>query len=304
MKSWLARLIILVLTVATVGLMAPTAASADPRPYPGSSGYPAYNSRFWAGPAVPYLAGYVPQGLAYWGAQDDMIVSYYDDNDNGDYALLAVVDRLTGRVKKHVYVLSGHVGGLGVGSGYLWVADSNDGHPVVRRYSLAALKNTTSGHYLSFGTGIFAVAAGSYLTVAGGDVWVGLFTTSFDTSARLYRYNITAKGNLSKNPIASIVTPGRVQGVAFSGSDRVIFSQSYGRTNASRITVKNRTTGVSRSIGAPTMTQCVVIADGWLYVLYESGATLYRNGEDGHGTAKNPIAKLHYGSVSGLRALV
>lgn len=304
MKSWLTRFSVLTLVVALVGLMAPTSASADPRPYPGSSAYPAYNSRFWAGPAVPYLDGYVPQGLAYWAAEDDMIVSYYDDNDSADYALLAVVDRLTGRVKKHVYVLSGHVGGIGVSGGHLWVADSNNGSPVVRRYSLTTLKNTPSGHYLSFGRGIYSVKAGSYLTVAGGDVWVGLFTTSFSTSARLYRYNITKSGNLSKDPIASIVTPGRVQGVAFSGSDRVIFSQSYDRTKASRITVKNRTTGVSRYISAPTMTQGVVIADGWLYVLYESGATLYRNGEDGKGRAKNPIAKLHYGSVSSLRALV
>ncbi len=37
-------------------------------------------------------------------------------------------------MKKHVYVLSGHVGGMAVSGSDLWVADSNDEHPVVRRY--------------------------------------------------------------------------------------------------------------------------------------------------------------------------
>ncbi|MET0693946.1 MAG: hypothetical protein ABWY56_08440, partial [Propionibacteriaceae bacterium] len=116
-------------------------------------------------------------------------------------------------------------------------------------------------------------------------------------------YNITKAGNLSKNPIASIATPGRVQGAAFSGN-YVFFSQSYGRTNASRITVKNRKTGKSRYLTAPTQTEDITIADGWLYILYESGASFYRYGEDGKGRSKNPITRLHYASVSGLKGLV
>jgi hypothetical protein len=301
MKSWLKRLAVLAIALGLVGLLAPTA-SANPGHYPGYKSYPAYNARTWAGPTVPYLGGYVPQGLAHWSAQDDMIVSYYDDNDGLDRSLLAVVDRLSGKVKKHVYVLSGHVGGMAVSGKYLWVADTVGSSSLVRRYSLAALKATKNGGYLGF-QDVFRTKASSYLTIAGGDVWVGRFTTEFGKGSTMYRYNITKKGALSKNPIATIATPGRVQGAAFSGN-YVFFSQSYGRTNTSRITVKNRKTGKSVYLKAPTQSEDITIADGWLYILYESGASFYRNGEDGKGKSKNPITQLHYASVSGLKGLL
>ena len=52
------------------------------------------------------------------------------------------------------------------------------------------------------------------------------------------------------------------------------------------------------------MTQGATIADGWYYLSTESGASKYKNDEDGNGSAINPIGKVHYASVRGLKGLV
>ena len=52
------------------------------------------------------------------------------------------------------------------------------------------------------------------------------------------------------------------------------------------------------------MTQGATIADGWYYLSTETGASKYKNGEDDKGESINPIGKVHYASVRGLKGLV
>lgn len=300
----LRRLLAVTLAAALAALLAPVAAQADPGDYPGKASYPTYNSRFWAGPAIGHLSSYIPQGLAYWSAKDSLITTYYDEDDTGAKALISVRNRLGKQTeRKWVTMVGGHAGGAVVHGKYLWVSSTSvNGLSWVYRYSLSRLNAAKPHQYLTYDKA-FPVRTSSYVTVRGGDLWVGRHTTSAATAGTLYRYDITAAGNLSKNPIASMTTPGLVQSATFSNG-RVIYSRSYGRRNASTITVVNLSTGRSSSFAAPSMTQGATLAAGWYYLTTESGASHYRYGEDGRGRSLNPITRTHYASASGLTGLV
>jgi hypothetical protein len=302
----LRRLLTIVLAATLAALIAPSAAEARPSDYPGMASYPTYNSRFYDGPAIGHLSNYVPQGLGYWKAKDALVLSYYNEDDAGSTALLSIRNRLgTKNERKWVRIVGGHAGGVVVGRKYLWVAstDAND-RSYVYRYSLSRLAKARHGSYLTYDSGKrFAVATSSYLTLRGGDLWVGKHTTSDLALGAMYRYNISKRGNLSKKPKSVLITPGRVQGAVFSGK-YVIYSRSWRRDRASTITVTNLSAGRSASFSAPSMTQGATIADGWFYLNTESGASKYKNNEDGNGHAINPIGRVHYASVTGLKGLV
>lgn len=297
------RLIVIILAALLAALVAPVGALATPSSYPGMADYPTYNSRFSDGPSIGHRGGYVPQGVAYWKAKDALVLSYYDEDYSGSPALLSVRNRLGAKnERKWIKIVGGHAGGVAIGTKYLWVAstDVND-KAYVYRYSLSRLAKAKKGSYLTYDKR-FAVAASSYVTLRGGDLWVGKHTTGVLTVGSMYRYNITRSGNLSKRYKASMLTPSQVQGAVFSGS-HVIYSRSYGRRNASTITVTDLEAGRSASFRAPSMTQGATIADGWYYLTTESGASVYKNNEDGKGYALNPISKVHYASVRGLKGL-
>lgn len=298
----LRRLLALSLAALLVSLLAPADAQARPSDYPGMASYPTYNSRFYDGPPIGHLGGYVPQSIAYWKAKDALVLSYYDEDYAGSPALLSVRNRLGKKnERKWIKIVGGHAGGVVVGTKYLWVAstDVND-KPYVYRYSLKRLAKAEHGSYLTYGKR-FAVAASSYVTLRGGDLWVGQHSTGlFGT---MYRYSISKTGRLSTKYTSLMITPNKVQGAVFSGN-HVIYSRSWGRTNASTITVTNLKAKKSRSFSAPSMTQGATIADGWYYLATESGASRYKNNEDGKGRSINPIGKVHYASVRGLKGLV
>ncbi len=304
LATTLRRLLVVTLAALLAALVAPTAARADPGDYPGKSAYPTYNSRFWSGPAIGHLSNYIPQGLAYWSAKDALITTYYDEDDTGAKALISVRNRLGNQTeRKWVTMVGGHAGGAVVHGKYLWVSSTSvNGLSWVYRYSLSRLAAAKPHQYLTWDKA-FRVETSSYVTVRAGDLWVGRHTTDINTSGTMYRYNITATGNLSAKPIASMTTPSQVQGASFSNG-RVIYSRSYGRTKASTITVVNLSSGRTSSFAAPSMIQGSALAAGWYYLTTESGASHYRYGEDGRGRSLNPITNTHYASVSGLTGLV
>lgn len=300
----LRRLLVMITAASLIALLAPAGAQARPSTYPGMSSYPTYNAHVWDGPPIGHLGNYIPQGLAYWKAKDALVTTYYDEDNAGAPALLSVRNRLGKKTeRKWLKIMPGHAGGAVISGKYLWVANTTaSGTSYVYRYSLAKFAKAKHQSYLPYGKA-FKVAASSYVTVRGGDLWVGRHTTSDSTEGRIYRYDVTKAGNLRY--LSSMATPGRVQSAVFSGK-RVIYSRSWDRTKASTITVKNLSTGRQRSFAAPSMIQGATIADGWYYLTTESGASYYRYGEDNGGTktSKNPITKTHYASLSWLKGLV
>lgn len=300
----LRRLLTISIATTLAVLLAPHSAEARPSDYPGMASYPTYNKHFWDGPAIGHLGNYIPQGLTYWKAKDALVTTYYDEDNAASPALLSVRNRLGKKTeRKWLKMMPGHAGGAVISGKYLWVASTTaSGTPYVYRYSLAKFAKAKHKSYLGYDKA-FPVKASSYVTVRGGDLWVGQHTKSDSTAGRMYRYDITKAGNLTY--LSSVATPGRVQGVVFSGK-RLIYSRSWDRTKASTITVENLTTGKQKSFAAPSMIQGVTIADGWVYLTTESGASYYRYGEDNRGekTSKNPITSTHYASLSWLKGLV
>jgi len=297
----LRRLLAITIAATLAAVLAPHNATATPSSYPGMAGYPTYNKHFWDGPSIGHLGNYVPQGLTYWKAKDALIITYYDDDNTASPTLLSVRNRLGKKTeRKWLKMFPGHAGGAVISGKYLWVSSTDTNNQSwVYRYSLAKFATAKNKSYLPFDKP-FKVAAASYVTVRGGDLWVGKHTTSDTTAGTMYRYDITSRGNLRY--LASMSTPGRVQGASFSGN-KVIFSRSWTRKKASTITVKNLTTGRQKSFSAPSMTQGSTLADGWYYLLTESGASKYKNTEDGTGKSINPITKVHYASLTWLKSL-
>lgn len=231
-----------------------------------------YYSMFERGPAlIPgHDTSWTPQGLTSWPERNALIISYYDST-GAQKSRLAVVDRTTGARLKLVQLnTKGHVGGLAMARGHLWIA--NNGKIV--RYKKSALAKVRELGVLR-ANGSRSVPASSYLTSAGSSLWVGKFTEGASTPGVAYRYDVSVSGAVSRVK-QSITTPSQVQGMAFSGG-KIIWSRSYGRDNRSRIDVAptGNPTQPSRIITAPNMSEGIVVVGDRLHVLYESGSSTY-----------------------------
>lgn len=220
----------------------------------------------------------VPQGLIYWPEQDALVISYYDSAQPAGYSRLGIIDRATGRTIKSVSLPEkGHVGGLGMAKGFLYVA-SDDG---VSRYKTKNLAGTTNGGLLKRFGGAFRLKASSYMTTNGGKLWVG----SFDDDVA-YRYTLTSRG-VPQDDSVSVGTPNETQGMVIAAG-RYIFSSSFGRDNDSTLTVS----GV-RTILAPNMSEGIAKAKGEVHVVYESGSSFY-------GDADYRVKTVHHAPISRL----
>lgn len=215
---------------------------------------------------------WTPQGLAYWPEQNALVISYYDSTGKNK-SRLAIVNRDTGvRMKLVQLNTTGHVGGIAMTAGHLWVA--NNGKLV--RYTKAALTQVGELALLP-SNGSRKAAASSYLTSTGSSLWVGTFTEGASTPGVAYRHDVSAKGAVSVAK-QSITTPSQVQGMAFAGG-KIVWSRSYGRNNRSRIDVApaSNPTQPSRIIHAPNTSEGITVVGDRLHVLYESGSSTYAN---------------------------
>lgn len=238
---------------------------------------------------------WVPQGLTKWG-EDRLIISYYDRFET-TWSRIAIVDRATGaRIKWLRLDTKGHVGGLAKTKEWLWVATS--GH--VYRYSHRQLSKPT-GKMMLRGYDKDVKGKASYAYAEGENVWVGNFDAG-DDPQWMYRYSITSDDKLTYEEDRR--TPSKVQGVALTPT-KIIWSTSHGRKNDSTLIVWKRDEAYDEDddqygneIVAPPMTQGLAIANGKLFVDYESCSDKYNgSANDGKGRASVIICKLHYGTI-------
>jgi hypothetical protein len=104
--------------------------------------------------------------------------------------------------------------------------------------------------------------------------------------------------------VPSRLIPNRVQGLAFSeDGTKLLLSRSTGRNTTktnyiSEVAVydwdeDDTELGTPiRSIVVPPMIEQIEVKDGYLYMIFESAATLYLEGTDGSGNSEAPIDKL------------
>jgi hypothetical protein len=229
---------------------------------------------------------WVPQGLAYWPEKDALVISYYDGR-HAKNSRLGVIARATGkRIKIVELPEKGHVGGLGISAGSLWVASSG----TVSRYTKSALEATANGARLKR-AGAFELRASSYAFADRGDLWVGKFASG---GATAYHYRLGPKTETPFFDGQTLPTPSKVQGMAIA-SGNVIWSRSFGRDNDSLLDVRRLSspTRSVRAIVAPNMAEGLAVAGGELEVLYESASATYADADYRVRTVHHgPLAKL------------
>jgi hypothetical protein len=246
--------------------------------------YKPYYSIFERGGAkIPgHDTRWVPQGLAYWPQRDALLISYYD-GEHEKNSRLAAIDRASGK-RLQLYELhdDGHVGALAIAGPYLWVGDSGTLH----RFDLSVLDATGELPRIEPSAN-FDVKASSFATVEGDKLWLGDFNRGAASAA--YRYAVDAEGDLAYDG-TRIHAPSQAQGLAIAGGT-AIWSRSFGRDNDSRIDIGPLGADTfPRSIVAPSMVEGMVIAQGELHVLYESGSAVYAD-------ADYRVKTVHHGPI-------
>jgi len=273
------------------GLMAPWLAGADAADPPR---YKIYYGIFNRGnsPIPGDNTRWVPQGLTYWPDRDALIISYYDANLKLN-SRLAVIDRASGR-KQSIFELpeKGHVGGLAMSKANLWVASGG----TVSRISKPNLARAASGERLPVDS-THKLAATSFATSDGANLWVGKYDKDGNDPQYAYRYPLGADELPAQSYDRRVAIPNNVQGMAIKGG-RVVLSISGGRgmDADSKLEVhplKSPTGKPIRRIKAPNMSEGVVFGNGKVHVLYESGAKKWAG-------ADYRVKTVHHGRTSDL----
>ncbi|MFC5648812.1 hypothetical protein ACFPYJ_06660 [Paenibacillus solisilvae] len=284
---------LLAAVLGSVPAIEPVQASTDlSAPYNDEFGH--YHTVFKKGPLIPNLdQKYVPQGISYWPSKNWILIAYYYHDKNSPTtvkdSIIAVIDRATGNHVKNIYLNddktsgaihhAGHVGGLAVSSNYLWVsstAKAADSSFNTFRYKLSdvAAAGNNSGLKLDKG---YNLSSASYSYYADGDLWVGKFDDTAEST--LYRYNLDSAENVLASPIDSYSTPQQVQGVAIT-DNYIIYSQSLGRNKPSYLRIYNKAkpSNLQDSMTIPNMSEGLMVINGSLYINFESGADYYSDG--------------------------
>lgn len=273
----------------------------------------------------------VPQGIAYWAAKNWLLVSYYvDKSDKADAgaAVIAALDLNTNQTvgvykftKADGSAFTAHMGGIAVGTYNLYYTDGHHGIGYIPLTELTAETKTISisvGESVSIAS-INNGAETSYLSMSNGLLWTGNFYNKDYSKvpgkylSMMYGYEISGTDSASEfaslkaiaaDPTYVVAAPDsvdQIQGVAYRNG-QIILSRSYGRKNASYLTIYSCTLDKSSTVDNPTvlsdkikevkslpMSEGITLAGtNMLYNLFESGAAYYREGKDGKGKGSNP----------------
>ena len=278
--------------------------------------------RFEKGPAIPaglYDDRYVPQGIAAWSnwngtGEDIILISAYHDGDgdktpDGASAVFGVVasGSRAGTGLGRMLIANGHVGGLGVYKGWLYVGSESE----IRGYRLSTVRDALEGANTST---VYARAynrASSYVVgfmgTGDGHLWAGDFDETSSRHLNGYVQTNGSTGEIAYVSSTQVYAPKKTQGVTVT-STHVIFSTSYTRGDRGNIWVMPRnqdslSDGNSYCFRAPSMNQGLTVLNGKLYVGFESAAYTYT--KDPGDLPRNIIDHLHtatLGDVTGLLA--
>lgn len=273
----------------------------------------------------------VPQGIAYWAEKNWLLVSYYVDkydSANAGAAVIAALDLNTNQTvgvykftKADGSAFTAHMGGIAVGTYNLYYTDGHHGIGYIPLTELTAETKTISisvGESVSIAS-INNGAETSYLSMSNGLLWTGNFYNKDYSKvpgkylSMMYGYEISGTDSASEfaslkaiaeKPTYVVAAPDsvdQIQGVAYRNG-QIILSRSYGRKNASYLTIYSCTLDKSSTVDNPTvlsdkikevkslpMSEGITLAGtNMLYNLFESGAAYYREGKDGKAKGSNP----------------
>ena len=136
----------------------------------------------------------------------------------------------------------------------------------------------------------------SCITYFGGRLWVATHTKLFDSRMLSYSYDA---GSDTLTALGSYDIPSKVQGIAFDDGGQVYLSTSYGRSNSSHLMLYSSLLALTRhpdepeiKIEMPPCAEELAVADGNIYIVFESASRKYFEGTDGKGISSAPLDKV------------
>ncbi|MBX4147411.1 hypothetical protein [Paenibacillus lautus] len=290
-KRYASLLLSLALIFSLSGLAPPGEAEA------ANSKYKKFFDISKKGAAIPGYSGtkeWIPQGLALVPSKNWIIISHYWGNkDSNQASSISITSSKTNKRIKTLYLYesgskkhTGHVGGLAVSKKHLWVASGK------KVYKIPLSTISSKKDYGNIVMTPYALGhKASYATYSDGILWIGEYMDGEDQGGKqcapgpkgkLRGYPLTSSDALPPNRKAAYTwsTPDRIQGAVVTKT-RVVYSQSCGRNNASKLLIYTRGTkgkAAATPLTMPPMSENIAMRGHDLYVLFESGARKYRNG--------------------------
>ena len=309
------------------------------------SAYTAFNADFDPSYLVPALhQGMIPQGMDVWEEKNWLLISgYFKDTLYSSSSVLVAIDLTSGEYVGEYYLKNAdgsnhtsHAGGLAVTDKNIYIANGNN----LYRIPLSDVEAVGKRGDIRICEVIATPTRASFCNYSGGYLWVGDFyipsNATYDTpewrhmvnnvgatyGAWCVGYKITdaTESGFSdtswKNgmeyaiPDVVLSIDQKIQGFAVVSDDTIALSQSYGRTNNSKIylydNVLSDTPHRTVSLGdreipvyfldakidcktytALPMSEGLAVYKGKLLILFESGASYYK--DDG---GKNPTDRV------------
>lgn len=289
------------------------------------------------------MEGIIPQGMCYDETTGYFLISgYYED---GEYpSMIMAVDSSTSKFVG-AYPLKttngddyyGHAGGIASSQNTIYLTSGGECYTIPS----VDLANRKNGSALHFKAKFKLNTAGSFACIHNNILWIGDFVesstegrdntahvTTLTTGETFYAYcegylltdglPDTKKINSESNgyiPDYMLAIPEQVQGMAFTKTEKIVFSTSYGRKNNSKIyifddilanekvdtvTIDNKAIDVLacssehliKELVAPPMAEGMANTSDGIYLLFESGASKYRS----HG-GKHPVEDVYFTTI-------
>lgn len=241
--------------------------------------------------------GQCPQGICL--TEDYYLITAYCTEDKKSPGSLYVFDRFTGEYLVTLGMKnSSHLGGLTCDGTNIWICHSDS--KALERISYEYIRKVAANKPKAFvdSTGVFeeyrVSNMPSCITAYDGKLWVATHNAYFKSIMISYEYR---DDTLKVEDYYRI--PEKVQGIAFDDTGNVYLSTSYGREKSSYLKVYDNVDSLSHSPGRPMikveMPPCseeITLADGKVYVLFESASDKYFEGTDGKGKSISPIDKI------------
>jgi hypothetical protein len=268
--------------------------------YNGPSASQVYDDTFSAGPPIPGLPDYVPQGLVAWPNWDGngttiLLLGAYRE---GHRSKIFGINPGTGRLIGDFYVAEAHLGGLAVANGWLFGQHKQgnaDGE--VRKYRLSDVRKkllASGTPYLAMSGTTQNVYSAEFMTSYNGYVWSGHYRSG--GSDKMYQYKVSSSGRLTALG-SSWKVPPKTQGVLVTGN-RFVFSSSEGTGGAGKLWVvaksRNYQTAAGRCFRSPSMSEGIAAVGGSAYLAFEGASGKYDQ------DARNEISRLHKAPLSEL----
>lgn len=292
--------------------------------------YGTFFNTFKSSFTVPGLfEGVIPQGICYDETTDlFLITGYYED---GAFpSTVMCIDAETGKfsgshplktVDGDYYY--GHAGGIASSRNTVYITSSGECYTFPSS-SLQSLKN---GEAVQFTSRFKLNTLGSFACIHNNTLWTGDFIESDDSERKKVdgvctlssgeTFYAFCEGYILEDGLPSVKSinsasdgyipdymlaiPEQVQGMAFTKTDGIVFSTSYGRKNNSKLYIYNDVLITEKSgtknidgknvdlyacsndllkseITAPPMAEGLAEHSNGIFIVFESGAAKYRNG--------------------------